>query len=141
MRSYPEDMPPLMQLYAKPERPRDLDLRPEGITYINPTKPIITPLNEIARLLSSLTYGEMIELAKAIWAIGPITEATLPQVLHDWSKGHGKKEEAPTSLQRLSHPDHQSQPEAGEVRGVSQTLSGSPEHQAPGDESSQGPQG
>jgi len=140
MASYPKDEPPLMQLYAKPE-PRDLDLRPGGISFTDLTNRITNPLSEIALLIGSLTYGEMIELAKAIWAVGPITEATLPQVLHDWSKNHGKKAEASTSLQRLPHSDHQSQPEAGEVRGVSQALSDSTKYQAPGNESSQGPQG
>ena len=137
MRSYPKDEPPLMQLYAKPE-PRDLDLRPGGISFTDLTSRITNPLSEIALLIGSLTYGEMIELAKAIWAIGPITEATLPQVLHDWSKSHGKKEEASISLQRLPHSDHQSQPEAGEVRGVSPGVPATPEGQAP---SGEGPQG
>lgn len=46
-------------------------------------------LNEIATLMRSLTYGEMIELAQAIWKIRPEGEAidqhNLPMMLHLWS--------------------------------------------------------
>jgi hypothetical protein len=46
-------------------------------------------LNEIASLMRSLTYGEMIELAQAIWKIRPergdIDEHNLPMMLHLWS--------------------------------------------------------
>lgn len=49
-------------------------------------------LSEIAELVRALTYGEMIEFAKAIWNIRPnevepLTEETLPGVLHRWSVG------------------------------------------------------
>lgn len=47
------------------------------------------PLNEIAALISSLTYGEMIELADALWNARPegssMTKDTLPTLLHKWS--------------------------------------------------------
>jgi hypothetical protein len=46
-------------------------------------------LNEIATLMRSLTYGEMIELAQAIWKIRPegeeIAQHNLPMMLHLWS--------------------------------------------------------
>lgn len=48
------------------------------------------PLTEIAKLVQSLTYGEMIELAEAMWRAKPegvdITAESLPAVLHRWSK-------------------------------------------------------
>jgi hypothetical protein len=46
-------------------------------------------LNEIATLMRSLTYGEMIELAQAIWKIRPegeeVDHRNLPLMLHLWS--------------------------------------------------------
>jgi hypothetical protein len=46
-------------------------------------------LNEIATLMRSLTYGEMIELAQAIWNIKPagedVDQRNLPMMLHLWS--------------------------------------------------------
>lgn len=45
-------------------------------------------LNEIATLVRSLTYGEMMELAHAIWKIRPegmIDQNSLPTMLHLWS--------------------------------------------------------
>jgi hypothetical protein len=46
-------------------------------------------LNEIATLMRSLTYGEMIELAQAIWKIRPegedVSQSNLPMMLHLWS--------------------------------------------------------
>jgi hypothetical protein len=47
-------------------------------------------LNEIATLVRSLTYGEMMELAQAIWKIRPegtvtIDQHALPMMLHLWS--------------------------------------------------------
>ena len=46
-------------------------------------------LNEIATLMRSLTYGEMIELAQAIWKIRPegeeVDQHNLPMMLHLWS--------------------------------------------------------
>ena len=46
-------------------------------------------LNEIATLMRSLTYGEMIELAQAIWKIRPegeeVDQRNLPVMLHLWS--------------------------------------------------------
>ena len=50
-----------------------------------------TPLDDIAALVQSLTYGEMMELSEAIWksrSEGAVTEETLPPVLHRWSAGH-----------------------------------------------------
>jgi hypothetical protein len=46
-------------------------------------------LNEIAVLMRALTYGEMIELARAIWKIRPqgeeVDQGSLPMMLHLWS--------------------------------------------------------
>jgi len=46
-------------------------------------------LNEIAALVRALTYGEMIELAQAIWKIRPegedVNQHSLPMMLHLWS--------------------------------------------------------
>jgi hypothetical protein len=47
------------------------------------------PLNEIATMMRALTYGEMMELAQAIWKIRPegegVSQDTLPMLLHRWS--------------------------------------------------------
>jgi len=47
------------------------------------------PLNEIATLMRALTYGEMMELAQAIWKIRPegenVDQDSLPMLLHRWS--------------------------------------------------------
>lgn len=48
------------------------------------------PLDEIAMLVQALTYGEMIELAEAMWKVQPdgsaVTQENLPALLHRWSK-------------------------------------------------------
>jgi hypothetical protein len=48
------------------------------------------PLDEIATLIQSLTYGEMIELSEAMWTNRPnrlaVTLETLPELFHRWSK-------------------------------------------------------
>jgi hypothetical protein len=48
------------------------------------------PLDEMAVLVCALTYGEMIELAEAIWNTQPeglpITQDNLPALLHRWAK-------------------------------------------------------
>ncbi len=48
------------------------------------------PLDEIAMLVQALTYGEMIELAEAMWKVQPegtaVTQDNLPALLHRWSK-------------------------------------------------------
>ena len=47
------------------------------------------PLNEIASMMRALTYGEMMELAQAIWKIRPegegVDQDSLPMLLHRWS--------------------------------------------------------
>jgi hypothetical protein len=47
------------------------------------------PLNEIAIMMRALTYGEMMELAQAIWKIRPegegVNQDSLPMLLHRWS--------------------------------------------------------
>ena len=46
-------------------------------------------LNEIATLMRTLTYGEMVELAHEIWKIRPegeeVNQYSLPMMLHLWS--------------------------------------------------------
>jgi hypothetical protein len=46
-------------------------------------------LNEIATLVRNLTYGEMVELAHALWKIRPegeeVDQHSLPMMLHLWS--------------------------------------------------------
>jgi hypothetical protein len=48
------------------------------------------PLDEIAMLVRALTYGEMIELAEAMWKVQPegaaVTQENLPALLHRWSQ-------------------------------------------------------
>ena len=68
----------------------------------------IGPLDEIADMTRSLTYGEMIDLAAELWkAAGgaEITAETLPAIFHQWSKGcaHGPETSAPagTALMRV----------------------------------------
>jgi len=50
------------------------------------------PLDEIALLVRSLTYGEMMDLAAAIWKVKPegkdLDGETLPGTLHRWSATH-----------------------------------------------------
>lgn len=56
-------------------------------------RPALSPagaglIDEIATLIRSLTYGEMIELAQAMWKRrdeGEVTQATLPGILHRWA--------------------------------------------------------
>lgn len=52
-------------------------------------------LDEIAALVLALTYGEMIELADAIWQAQAeglaITQENLPALLHRWSKGRANE--------------------------------------------------
>jgi hypothetical protein len=46
-------------------------------------------LDEIAKAIRALTYGEMLELAESMWKVNSlaseITESDLPRVLHRWS--------------------------------------------------------
>jgi hypothetical protein len=62
-------------------------------------------LDEIALLLLALTYGEMIELANAIWKAQPegsaITQDNLPSLLHRWSKSRS----APANLRPSDSAD------------------------------------
>lgn len=46
-------------------------------------------LDEIALHIRRLTYGEMLELAEALWAQanGEFNEASIPQIFYRWSKG------------------------------------------------------
>jgi len=64
------------------------------------------PLDEIAMLVQALTYGEMIELAEAMWKVQPdgsaVTQENLPALLHRWSKSR-------------SVPAEEARPEPGTV--------------------------
>jgi hypothetical protein len=54
-------------------------------------------LNEIATLMRALTYGEMMELAHAIWKIRPegaVDEHSLPMMLHLWSMSPSARDAA-----------------------------------------------
>jgi len=45
-------------------------------------------LREIAELVRTLTYGEMMQLAQELWKVrpdGPVDEHSLPMMLHLWS--------------------------------------------------------
>ena len=50
------------------------------------------PLDEIATVIQSLTYGEMIELSEAMWKNRrnglALTLENLPELLHRWSTSH-----------------------------------------------------
>jgi len=52
-------------------------------------KPEQKPLDEIATLIQSLTYGEMMELSETIWRSqpegSPVTQEDLPALLHRWA--------------------------------------------------------
>ena len=52
----------------------------------------LQPLDEIATVIQSLTYGEMIELSEAMWENRPkesaVTLENLPELLHRWSTSH-----------------------------------------------------
>jgi hypothetical protein len=60
------------------------------------------PLDEIAMLVQALTYGEMVELAEAIWKIQPdgstVTQENLAALLHRWSKSRSAVVEAGTQV-------------------------------------------
>ena len=47
------------------------------------------PMDEIAALIRSLTYGEMIEFAEGLWTTQPegsvISKDNLPSLLHRWA--------------------------------------------------------
>jgi hypothetical protein len=68
---------------ASMEASRQVDLRPMEDELSR------NRLNEIATLVRTLTYGEMLELAHAIWKIRPaegeVDQHTLPRMLHLWS--------------------------------------------------------
>lgn len=59
--------------------------KPNRVDYIAAVE--FMRVDYIAELMRALTYGEMIELAAAIWAKadGEITIEKLPQILWDWS--------------------------------------------------------
>jgi hypothetical protein len=52
----------------------------------------LLPLDEIATVIQSLTYGEMIEFSEAMWKNRPngsaVTLENLPELLHRWSTSH-----------------------------------------------------
>jgi hypothetical protein len=67
-------------------------------------------LNEIATLVRSLTYGEMMELAQAIWKIRPegaIDKQSLPMMLHLWSTSPVGTVDAGTESKTESKPSEQ----------------------------------
>jgi hypothetical protein len=67
------------------------------------------PLDEIADVTRSLTYGEMIDFAAELWkAAGgtEITAKTLPAILHQWASESRRRHRMLTSLTR---PDQKNQ--------------------------------
>jgi hypothetical protein len=59
------------------------------------------PLDEIAGVIRSLSYGEMIDLAAELWrAAGgaEITAETFPVIFHQWSKECARRHETPHPL-------------------------------------------
>jgi hypothetical protein len=64
-------------------------------------------LDEIAALVMALTYGEMIEMANAIWESQPdgaaITQDNLAALLHRWSKSRSVVGD--TEVQMVAHPE------------------------------------
>jgi len=57
------------------------------LVYPDETK--ANPLDDIALLVGSLTYGEMMDFAAAVWKMRPegkeVTEQELPGMWHRWS--------------------------------------------------------
>ena len=54
-----------------------------------------TPIDHIAALIQSLTYGEMMEFAESLWQGSPdksaVTQETLPALLYCWSLTHAAR--------------------------------------------------
>jgi hypothetical protein len=52
-------------------------------------EPGCSRLDEIAKVIRTLTYGEILELAESVWKVNShgsdISESDLPDVLHRWS--------------------------------------------------------
>jgi hypothetical protein len=66
----------------------NLDLFEQEITA--PPRPVVNfHIAEIARHIRALTYAEMLQFAKSLWAAKPedtrITLAGLPKLLHRWA--------------------------------------------------------
>ena len=97
-RPTPLDLPPALgrsSLGTEPEAPRspaiiEVDMQDHrNLRKLPQQSP--SPLDDIASLIQSLTYGEMIELSGAIWkrrSEGDVMEANLPALLHRWSTSH-----------------------------------------------------
>jgi len=91
----PLDLPPAIARRPLGTEPNALDIpaiiEVDMQNHRNPWKSqqqSPTPLDDIATLVRSLTYGEMIELCEAMWKIrseGDLTEKNLPALLHRWS--------------------------------------------------------
>ena len=97
-RPTPLDLPPVVArrpLGTEPEAPRspaivEVDMQDQRNLRKLPQQ-LPSPLDEIATLVQSLTYGEMIELAEAMWesrSKGDVTQGNLPALLHRWSTSH-----------------------------------------------------
>jgi len=82
-RQHPIDLDQLAETMNRPEM-----LRP---AFDDPPVLAIDPLDDIGSLVRSLTYGQMIDLAAALWSAKgdrEITADTLPAILHSWATGH-----------------------------------------------------
>jgi hypothetical protein len=74
------------------------------------------PLDEIADVTRSLTYGEMIDFAAELWkAAGgtEITAKTLPAILHHWASDSRRRHRMGTALMRLDQKNEVGSP--GEI--------------------------
>jgi len=97
-RPTPLDLPPALgrsSLGTEPEAPRspaiiEVDMQDHrNLRKLPQQSP--SPLDDIATLVQSLTYGEMIELAEAMWesrSEGNVTQGNLSALLHRWSTSH-----------------------------------------------------
>jgi hypothetical protein len=82
---------PAMSEVAKKSR-RSAEMSTEATQHLGrlQQQPTPAPLDEIATLVQSLTYGEMMELSQAIWKGQPhqgsdVTQESLPALLYCWS--------------------------------------------------------
>lgn len=79
-----------------PYAPKRPDREPTEVGAVASTAaPVLAPIDHIAALMASLTYGEMLDFAKALKGdAAEITRESLPDLLHRWAMDHGKPAEA-----------------------------------------------
>jgi hypothetical protein len=70
---------------------RRAEVRTQPALYLEAPREAATPLDDIAALVQTLTYGEMMEFSEALWKCrteAGVTGETLPPLLHRWSANH-----------------------------------------------------